>query len=114
MPQSLVADSPPGGIHHIGEFAGDDSSNSFGGASISRHLPHSRRAHDVGHRTFLSQLLDVVLQAAIVGNLALTNFFAIATQSSQPHRILYRCDNSLIGPPTWARARTMRARPGFS
>jgi len=93
MPQSLVADSPRGGIHHIGELAGDDSSNSFGSASISRHLPHSRRPHDVGHRTFISQLLDVVLQAAIVGNLALTNF--LPSPHNRPSRIAFYTDATI-------------------
>jgi hypothetical protein len=50
----------------------------------------------VGHN-FPFRLFSTGLLAVIVGNFTLTNFFAIATQSSQPHRNLWQRTNSLNG-----------------
>jgi len=51
------------------------------------------------HTTFPFFLFPRALLAGLVGNFTLTNFFAIATQSSQPHRIFRQRDNSLHGLP---------------
>ena len=102
--------TPPQSI--ILSLIGDERSNSLGRSAISRYPPYSQRAvgSGVGHN-FPFRLFSKALLAVIVGNLTLTNFFANATQSAQPHRNLRQRPNSLNGLPVQTGQTNRRSSP---
>jgi len=57
-------------------------------------IHHIYNAHvtSFGGSSFVFLFVSQGISGGMVGNLTLTNFFAIATQSSQPHRIFRHRD----------------------
>jgi hypothetical protein len=88
----------PATVSILSDLMAYDSGNCSAAPSLPdiHHIHNAHLTSRVG-RSFVFLFVSQGIAGGLVGNFTLTNFFAIATQSSQPHRIFHQRDKSLNG-----------------